>query len=232
MIETQSSRKRMMRAGSGLACVAIAVTLTLSVGDHGQAAAPSQQGAASPPGQLRWTFDSDPVGALPRGAVVFGGTWAVRAEAYAPSRPRALCQTGAATFPALVLGDAVFTNVVLSARFKVISGREDRAAGLIFRVQDKDDYYILRANALEDNVNIYVYAGGRRRALKEGSVTVPSGRWQTLRAEVTGPRIRGFLNNRLVVEAMDSAFGSGKIGLWTKADSVTCFDDVEARGTP
>ncbi|HEX2710693.1 MAG TPA: family 16 glycoside hydrolase, partial [Candidatus Acidoferrales bacterium] len=110
-----------------------------------------------------------------------------------------------------------------------VSGREDRAAGLIFRVQDKNNYYILRANALENNVNIYVYARGRRHLLKEGAEPVPSGRWQALRAEVTGPRIRGFLNDRLVVEASDSTYRNGKIGLWTKADSVTCFDDVEAR---
>lgn len=160
---------------------------------------------------------------------MFSGTWAVRAEADAPSPPHVLCQTGAAEFPALVLSDAVFTDVVLSARFKAVSGREDRAAGLIFRVQDKNNYYILRANALENNVNIYTYAQGRRHLLKEGSMPVPSGRWQALRAEVTGPRIRGFLNDRLAVEATDNTYRAGTIGLWTKADSVTCFDGVDAK---
>lgn len=217
----------MIRRGAVLVCVGAAVALPLSIESNGRAAS-SQPGAARPPGQqLRWTFDADPVGGLPRGAVVFGGIWAVRVEPDAPSPPHALCQTGTAEFPALVLGNAVYTDVALSARFKAISGREDRAAGLIFRVQDKDDYYILRANALENNVNIYVYARGRRHLLKEGSVPIESGRWQALRAEVSGPRIRGFLNDRLVVEATDSAYKNGKIGLWTKSDSVTCFDDVE-----
>lgn len=216
--------------GAVLVCVGVAVVLTLSGGNKGQAAAPSQPGAANPPGQaLRWTFDSDPVGGLPRGAVVFSGTWAVRAEADAPSPPHALCQIGTAEFPALKLSDAVFTDVVLSAQFKAVSGREDRAAGLIFRVQDKNNYYILRANALENNVNIYTYALGRRHLLKEGSMLVPSGRWQALRAEVTGPRIRGFLDDRLAVEVIDNTYRSGTIGLWTKADSVTCFDDVDAK---
>ncbi len=220
----------MIRTGAILVCVGVAVALTLSVGNNGQAAAPSQPGAESPPGRaLRWTFESDPVGGLPRGAVVFSGTWAVRAEADAPSHPHALCQTGTAEFPALVLSEAVFTDVVLSARFKAVSGREDRAAGLIFRVQDKNNYYILRANALENNVNVYTYAHGRRHLLKEGSMPVPSGRWQALRAEVTGPRIRGFLNDRLAVEAIDNTYKTGTIGLWTKADSVTCFDDVDAK---
>ncbi len=182
--------------------------------------------AGNAPPVLRWTFDADPVGGLPRGAVVFSGTWAVRAEPDAPSPPNVLCQTGVAQFPAIVLADAVYANLVLSVRFKPISGREDRAGGLIFRVQDKNNYYILRANALEDNVNIYKYVGGRRRLIREGATRVRSGQWQTLRVEATGNRIQGFLDDRLVVEATDDTYKAGRIGLWTKADSVTCFDDV------
>ncbi len=182
--------------------------------------------AGNAPPVLRWTFDADPVGGLPRGAVVFSGTWAVRAETDAPSPPNVLCQTGVAQFPAIALTDAVYADLVLSVRFKPISGREDRAGGLIFRVQDKDNYYILRANALEDNLNIYKYVGGRRRSIREGATRVRSGQWQTLRVEATGNRIQGFLDDRLVVEATDDTYKAGRIGLWTKADSVTCFDDV------
>lgn len=100
---------------------------------------------------------------------------------------------------------------------------------MIFRIQDQSNHYILRANALEDNVNIYTYAGGRRHLIKEGIAQVLSGKWQVLRAEVVGNQIRGFLNDRLVVEATDSTYGAGKVGLWTKADSATCFDDIEAK---
>ncbi len=182
--------------------------------------------AGNVPPELRWTFDTDPVGGLSRGAVVFSGTWAVRAETDAPSPPNVLCQTGVAQFPAIVLTDAVYANLVLSVRFKPISGREDQAGGLIFRVQDKDNYYILRANALEDNVNIYKYVGGRRRFIREGATRVRAGQWQALRVEATGNRIQGFLEGRLVVEATDDTYKAGRIGLWTKADSVTCFDDV------
>ncbi len=182
--------------------------------------------AGNAPPVLRWTFDADPVGGLPRGAVVFSGTWAVRAEPDAPSPPNILCQTGVAQFPAIVLTDAVYADLVLSVRFKPISGREDRAGGLIFRVQDRDNFYILRANALEDNVNFYKYVGGRRQSIREGTARVPSGQWQTLRVEATGNRIRGFLDDRLIVEATDDTYKAGRIGLWTKADSVSCFDDV------
>lgn len=152
----------------------------------------------------------------------------VRAEPDAPSQPNVLCQTASAPFPALHLTDVVYTDVVVSARFKPISGSADQAAGLIFRIQDKDNYYIVRANALEDNVNIYKYVSGQRLRIKEASAPVASGQWQELRAEVAGNRIRGYLNGQLVVEATDDTFAAGGIGLWTKADSVTCFDNVFA----
>src|SRR5262249_20400237 len=174
-----------------------------------------------------WSFDNDPVSGLPEGAEVYSGNWAVRAEADAPSQPNALCQTGTATFSAIALGDAVYTDVVMTTRFKPISGREDQAGGLIFRVQDRDNYYILRANALENNVNLYKYAGGRRSVIKEGAATVASGQWQELRVEVAGNRFRGYLNGQPVVEATDDTYQAGRIGPWTKADSTPCFDDVE-----
>jgi len=178
--------------------------------------------------KLQWTFDTDQPGGLPAGATVFSGNWAVRAESGTPSPPNALCQTGKVPFPALSLSEKIFADVVVSTSFKPISGEIDRAAGIIFRIQDKDNYYILRANALEDNVNIYKYAGGKRDEIQEGSAKVPSGKWQELRVEVKGNTIRGFLNGKLVVQASDDTFKAGKVGLWTKADSETCFDNVAA----
>jgi len=127
------------------------------------------------------------------------------------------------------LGEAVYDNLVMSTRFKPISGRTDQAAGLIFRVQDKDNYYILRANALENNVNLYKYAGGRRSLIKERAASVPGNQWQELRVEVVGNHLSGYLDGQLVVEATDDTYPAGQVGLWTKADSVTCFDDVEVR---
>jgi hypothetical protein len=175
---------------------------------------------------LQWSFDSDPVGGLPAGVQAFSGKWEVRPEADSPSLPYSLCQTGTAQYPALSLSDKMLSDAVVTISFKPISGRADRAAGILFRVLDRDNYYILRANALEDNVNIYKYTGGRRIDIKDGAAKVPSGKWQELRAEVKGSRIRGFLNGKLVVEAIDDTFKAGKVGLWTKADSVTCFDNI------
>ncbi len=177
---------------------------------------------------LQWSFETDQVGGLPSDVQLFSGKWEVRTETDAPSPPKAFCQTGTAQYPALSLSDKVFADVVISTNFKPVSGSEDRAAGIIFRIQDKDNFYILRANALEDNVNIYKYVGGSRHEIKGGSAKVPSGQWQELRVEVKGNAIRGFLDGRLVVETHDDTFKAGKVGLWTKADSVTCFDNVNA----
>ena len=204
--------------------VALALVITAS-GCEGQATVAYQ----SPPPSATaasWTFDADAPGSVPAGAEIFSGNWSVRSEADAPSKPNALCQVGAAEFPAIALGPAVYGDVTVTLRFKPISGKTDQAAGIIARVQDKDNYYILRANALEANVNLYKYAGGRRSGIKDGSVKVASGQWQELRLEVAGDRVRGFLNGQLVVEATDGTYKAGRVGLWTKADSVTCFDDV------
>ena len=88
---------------------------------------------------------------MPSAAQVFSGQWASRAESDRPSPPYALCQTGQADFPAIELDNHPYTDFTLVAKFKPISGHEDQAGGLIYRVQDKDNYYIARANALEDN---------------------------------------------------------------------------------
>jgi hypothetical protein len=184
--------------------------------------------------RVQWSFDRDSSGAAPNGATVFGGIWLVRPEADAPSTPNALCQTGAAEFPAIVLSTESPRDVAVTAKVIPIGGREDQAAGVIFRVRDHGNYYIARANALEGNVTLFRYVDGRRTQLAEGKVSVRSGVWQELRAEAVGTQLRAFFDGRLVAEARDDTFSIGGVGLWTKADSVTCFDDVVSTslGTP
>jgi hypothetical protein len=175
----------------------------------------------------RWSFDTDQVGSLPAGATAFSGAWAVRAEADAPSPTLALCQTGTAEFPALRLSETVYADSTISARFKPISGTQDRAGGIIFRVQDKDNHYILRGNALEGTLVFFKYTGGVRSELKSGAAPVTTGMWQELRVEARGSTLQGYYNGQLIVETTDETFQAGQIGVWTKADSVTCFDDVQ-----
>lgn len=173
-----------------------------------------------------FAFDKDEIGKAPAGSEVFGGVWEVRAEQDARSKPNVLCQSATKEdFPAIRFGNIVYTDLTASVHFKPISGKDDQAAGIIFRVQDKDNYYIARANALEDNVILFRYASGKRTTLKEGPAKVPSGEWQVLNVEVEGNRFRAFLNEQLVVETTDDAYKAGGVGLWTKADSVTWFDD-------
>lgn len=174
----------------------------------------------------QWSFDNTANGKLPPGAQVYTGIWSVRAERGTPSAPHALCQNGIAEYPAIVLGNSIYSDVKVSTSFKPIAGKEDQAAGIIFRVQDNDNYYILRANALEDNVIIFKYVKGRRSSISEGNIKVSKGAWQELQVDAKGSHIIGYLNGKKVVEATDITFKSGKVGLWTKADSQTCFDHV------
>ncbi|MDQ2911936.1 MAG: hypothetical protein M3T56_01620 [Chloroflexota bacterium] len=173
-----------------------------------------------------WNFDHDTPGSIPTGAGIFSGQWTVRAEPGALSAPNALCQTASTEFPALQLTAEGHRDMRVTAQVKPISGREDQAAGVLLRVQDAKNYYIVRANALEGSVVIFKYVNGSRSELKSGSAAVTAGAWQELRGEVSGTTIRGFVGARLVVEATDATFKQGGAGLWTKADSVTCFDDV------
>lgn len=207
-----------VQATSLLACA-----LLLLVGCGGRATVKYPSGTSAP--GFAFDFDHDQTGKAPGSATVFSGAWQVHPEADAPSAPNALCQTGSAEFPSIQLGAGVFTDLTIAARFKPISGKEDQAGGLLFRVQDAGNYYILRANALEGNVNFYRYVGGQRSEINGGSAQVSAGQWHELRAEVRGRHFRGFLDGHEMVGADDDIFKAGKVGLWTKADSVTCFDD-------
>src|SRR5438309_904801 len=126
-------------------CAAVLLTLAgLSAGCGGKPQVRYQTGdRTAVAGQIEeWTFDKDAAGKLPSGAEVFGGTWEVRAEGDAPSSPNVLCQTATAEYPAIRLGDKVYTDLVATVRFKPVIGKDDQAAGIIFRVQDANNYYI------------------------------------------------------------------------------------------
>jgi hypothetical protein len=138
-------------------------------------------------------------------------------------------------FPVAVVSDISAADVDLSVRFKPVSGRVDQAAGLVWRFQNEDNYYIVRANALEDNVVLYKVESGKRTDLPlkgEGRTygkksEVPSGQWSTLRVVANGRLFEVYLNGSKLYEVEDATFSKpGKVGVWTKADSVTQFDDL------
>ena len=163
------------------------------------------------------------------------GKWVVQAD----GSNKVLAQTDPdstrSRFPVAVLSDISAADVDLSVRFKPISGRVDQAAGLVWRYQNQDNYYIVRANALEDNVVLYKVEGGKRTDLPlkgEGRTygkksEVPAGQWSTLRVVANGPVFEVYFNGSKLYEVEDKTFSNpGKVGVWTKADSVTQFDDL------
>ena len=184
-------------------------------------------------------FDTATAGTQPPGwscGVTGRGTpsWAVKADPEAPSPPNVLLQSGHGDFPWCIKNGATLADGFVVAKFKPISGKEDQAGGLVWRWKDKDHYYVARANALENNVSLYYVEGGKRRNLKYVDARVPQGQWSTLRVEFSAQRIRVVLNDQRLIEFDDAHIsGAGKVGVWTKADSVTAFDDFsfgETRG--
>jgi 3-keto-disaccharide hydrolase len=152
--------------------------------------------------------------------------WAVVAEESAPSKPNVLRQSGEATFPICIKDHSGIKDGFVEVKFKPVSGKEDQAGGVIWRCQDANNYYIARANALEDNVTIYHTINGRRAAFKNVNVKVASGAWHTLRVDFEGNRFVVTFDGKKVIAVTDDSFSdAGKVGLWTKADSVTLFDD-------
>jgi hypothetical protein len=152
--------------------------------------------------------------------------WAVVQDNTAPSKPHVLKQSGQATYPVCLKDDSSLKDGFVEVKFKALSGREDQAAGLVWRARDANNYYVARANALENNVTIYHTINGRRTEKLRTSMKVPANQWQTLRVEMQGNHFTVSLNGQKALDWDDDAFkDAGKIGVWTKADSVTLFDD-------
>jgi Domain of Unknown Function (DUF1080) len=185
-------------------------------------------------------FETATMGELPAGfstAVTGGGgpgAWRVVEDATAPNGRKVLAQTStdktSSRFPLCIYDRIAAKDVEVSVTFKPVSGTVDQAAGLVARYRDQDNYYIVRANALEDNVRLYKVERGKRQQFAGVNVKVPANEWQTLTLEVTGTHFRVFLNNTLLFEADDARLKEpGKVGLWTKADSVTSFDNLTVK---
>src|SRR5437773_2900702 len=176
-------------------------------------------------------FDDMRVGAVPAGwTATQTGTgaakWSVNKDASAPSKPNVLKQSGAATFPVCIKKDTNIKDGFIEVKFKPVAGKEDQAGGVIWRAKDSDNYYIARANALEGNVTIYHTIKGKRTEKKRTNMKVTSNQWHTLRVDFQGNRFTVTFDGKKAIEWDDETFkDAGKVGVWTKADSVTLFDD-------
>ena len=188
--------------------------------------------------QFEYNFDSDTPGQMPtkfHSAKTGGGAqekWAVTTDPTAHSKPNIVAQTSTDQtdyrFPLLIADDASFRDLDLSVKFKAVSGSIDRAGGLVFRLRDPNNYYIVRANALENNYRLYHVVNGRRSQFAGANLKVTSREWHELRVEIVGNKITCYYDGTKKIEATDDTFkDAGKVGLWTKADSVTYFDDLK-----
>jgi hypothetical protein len=160
--------------------------------------------------------------------------WSVEKGDTAPSKPNVLKQSGEATYPLCLKNDTSVKDGFIEVKFKAVSGKEDQAAGVVWRAKDADNYYICRANALEGNVVLYKTENGKRKPLdivgRKGGYGVETKvlrqQWHTLRVEFVSNRFKVLFNGKPLFDVEDKTFTeAGKVGLWTKADSVTLFDD-------
>ena len=157
------------------------------------------------------------------------GQWAVEGMAGAPSGKRVLVQRATQNEFNVIVAPAVYADVDVAMKFRPMSGRQDASGGIVFRFTD-GKYYVVRANALEDNFRLYYYDRGRRE-IASARVKAPSlSQWHTVRVVAVGDHIQAWFNGRLYLDHHDSRFKAGRVGLWTKADSITAFDDLTVRG--
>jgi hypothetical protein len=186
---------------------------------------------------LTYSFDNVQPGPLPatfNSSLTGGGgpgMWEIRVDDTTPSKPNVLAQTSKEQidyrFPMAVSNEGAFKDLELSVRFKPVSGKIDQAGGLVFRYKDANNYYILRANALENNFRLYHVVNGKRVQFAGANTTVAGGQWHELSVTCAGSRFTCSFDGKQLIQATDDTFrDAGKIGVWTKADSVTYFDDL------
>ena len=212
------------RSGAGVLAMALCVAFASA-----QSASPKT-----------FTFDGDAVGSPPAGFEFARtgqgaqGKWVVREDKENPGK-RVLVQESADPtdyrFPLAVVKEGSYKDVTLSVRAKPVSGQVDQGFGMVWRYKDADNYYITRCNADEDNCTIYHTVAGRRRPFQNKPIKVPKNTWHTLKMEATGSHFVVWFDGTKVLDATDDTFkDAGRVGLWTKADSVIQFDDFRIEG--
>ena len=224
-------------APPAVASVAPPAPVASASGAAPAAAAPTA--TAGNTGSKKWDFESDKAGGPPAG-FAFGrtgdgreGKWLVRAD----GGGNVLAQTDADTsdyrFPIAWTSEPAWKDLEIEVRCKPVSGTVDRACGLVFRLKDANNYYLTRANALENNIRLYTVKDGKRQQLASYSGKVTGNAWHVLRAVAKGDHFEVHWDGAKVLEHRDATFAdAGAVGVWTKADSVTYFDDLSVKPAP
>ena len=181
-------------------------------------------------------FDSAPLGSVPPGwtvAMTNRGAppqWEIRRDTSAPTQPYVLAQVSTDPtgnrFPLAIFDSVRFHDGDVSVRLKPVSGRQDEAGGVVFRYIDANNYYLARANAIQENVALFKVENGERTQIAVARHDLTLNAWETLKVSVRGARMQVYVDHRRILQAWDATFGgAGKVGLWTVGDSVTYFDD-------
>ena len=187
-----------------------------------------------------WNFDNDKQGEIAGGFLnqLTGkggpGKWEVIKDDTATSTPNVIAQTSLAYFgyhfSMAVNENEVYDDFELIVKFKGVAGEEDQGGGPVWRYQDNNNYYIARANPLEDNFRVYKVVDGKRIQMDSARLKVTSGEWHTIKVVARKDQIQCFYDGQPHLEVKDDTFQkAGRVGLWTKADAVTYFDDLEVR---
>ena len=180
-----------------------------------------------------FNFDADKAGDAPKGWQAAVGTWKVAADDTAPSKPNVLAQSAEGPSPQFNIALATatsFKDLDLSVKMKAVAGKTDQGGGPVWRARDAKNYYVCRWNPLEDNFRLYKVVDGKRTQLANADLKADAG-WRTIRVTMKGDQIECTLDGKKVAEARDDTFkDAGKVGLWTKADAATHFDDLAVSG--
>ena len=172
-----------------------------------------------------WTFDDDETGVIAKGFTNEVGEWKVAAS----DNGKALAQSAKnpnSVFNVTLISDTSAKDVDLSVRMKAIAGEHDQGGGLVWRAKDAKNYYLARYNPLEDNYRVYHVVNGKRTLLQNVDITHTDG-WHTLRVTMSGDQITCYYDGKKYLEVKDSTLPeAGKIGLWSKADAQSQFDDL------
>ena len=195
---------------------------------------------AEEPKAVKYDFEADKAGSVPKGWTVTktgtgeGSVWKVVEDRTAPKGSKVLAQTAespSAVFNLCVADDTRFTDVDITVAFKAVEGVKDQGGGIVWRYRDANNYYVARFNPLEDNYRLYHVVDGKRTQFGEKEdLKAKAGEWHALTVKMVGEKIACSLNGKVEIEATDKTFAkAGKVGLWTKADARTSFDDFTAK---
>lgn len=183
-----------------------------------------------------FTFDDTEPGSMPTGwTYQFEGKgplgkWEVRNDNGNAVLAQVSSENSGSHFNLTVPEASNSTDVEVMVKFKGVAGEEDQGGGPVWRFQDADNYYIARANPLENNFRVYKVVRGRRKQLGSAGINIPSGQWHSIQIRMIGDHIECSYDGRKYLDVHDGTFAqNGKIGLWSKADAVTYFDDLQWR---